>query len=181
MDKTPLLTPGELNGYGRCWYGGLGVPDGWDAYGRLAQNDEDREGRPSHIWPRRHRTKSENNRNFRRRASWRPPDYRPRTRKPKPPPPIVPAAPPPPPEPPPPPPPAWPPPAEWYHVGTAVKCYADNWQKVEMTRDEIIRHERYGMYTRSHFGYKQQDDHLWRWLNHHLRLWTNEHPMRIRS
>jgi len=170
MDKTPLLTPGELDGYSRRWYAGLGVPDGWDAYGRLAQSDEDREGRPAHTSIRRRRTKSEYNRNFRRRASWRPPDYRPRTLKPKPPPPV---APPPPPEP--------PPPAEWHYVETEVKCHKDNWQKVEiMTKDEIIRHERLGMWTRSMNGYKQHDDHLWRWLNYHLAIWSNEHPMRIR-
>ena len=32
-----MLTPGERAGYGRRWYGGLGVPDGWDACGRLKE------------------------------------------------------------------------------------------------------------------------------------------------
>ena len=42
-----------------------------------------------------------------------------------------------------------------------------------MTRElqEICMHERAGMRTRELHGYDQHDDHLWRWLNHRLRLY----------
>lgn len=38
-----------------------------------------------------------------------------------------------------------------------------------MTLAEICIHERRGMATRHCHGYAQHDDHLWRWLNYHLR------------
>jgi hypothetical protein len=158
-DDIPLepLTPGERDGYSASWYGGLGVPDGWDAYGRIVDG---------HAWSPHY-------------AWLSPGQYCPRKFKPR-------AIPTPPPQvkyvkpPPAPPPPEPPPPRQWHYVETEVKSYEDNWQKVEMTKDEIIRHERLGMWTRSTCGYKQHDDHLWRWLNYHLAIWSNEHPMRIR-
>jgi hypothetical protein len=39
MDLSPPLTPGERAGYSAAWYGGLGVPDGWDAYGRRREGN----------------------------------------------------------------------------------------------------------------------------------------------
>jgi hypothetical protein len=48
-----------------------------------------------------------------------------------------------------------------------------------MTLDEICIHEHLEMKTRRQFGYKQHDDHVWRWLNHHLKLWGEAHPIRI--
>lgn len=48
-----------------------------------------------------------------------------------------------------------------------------------MTLPEICIHERLGMLTRSRHGFDQHDDHLWRWLNHHLRIWTDNHPVRV--
>lgn len=36
---------------------------------------------------------------------------------------------------------------------------------------DICWHERAGMRTRELCGYAQHDDHVWRWLNHRLRLY----------
>jgi hypothetical protein len=47
-----------------------------------------------------------------------------------------------------------------------------------MSLEEICRHEQLGMQTRQMFGYSQYDDHVWRWLNHHLRIWSEAHPFR---
>lgn len=41
-----------------------------------------------------------------------------------------------------------------------------------LTIQEICLHERCGMRTRHVLGYDQHDDHLWRWLNHHLAIWS---------
>lgn len=154
-----ILSGGERGGYTATWYGGLGVPNGWDGYGRI---------KDGHSWSRYYADLPPASYRKPYKAEAKPtPTPAPWDAHYKPPPPKPPA------------PPAAPP--QWHYVETEVKCYADNWQKVEMTKDEIIRHERYGMWTRSTCGYKQHDDHLWRWLNHHLRIWTNEHPMRIRS
>jgi hypothetical protein len=48
-----------------------------------------------------------------------------------------------------------------------------------MSMEEICRHERLGMLTRHALGYGQHDDHVWRWLNYHLRLWGEAHPFRF--
>ena len=48
-----------------------------------------------------------------------------------------------------------------------------------MTLDEICRHEWHSMHTRRLKGYGQHDDHVWRWLNHHLRLWGEARPYRV--
>ena len=48
-----------------------------------------------------------------------------------------------------------------------------------MSMEAICRHERLGMLTRRDFGYDQDDDHVWRWLNHHLRLWGEAHPFGV--
>lgn len=37
-----------------------------------------------------------------------------------------------------------------------------------MTLREICWHERLNMAIRYHLGFDQHDDHIWRWLNHHL-------------
>lgn len=39
-----------------------------------------------------------------------------------------------------------------------------------MTLKEICFHERRSMYARRVNGYGQYDDHVWRWLNYHLRI-----------
>jgi len=49
-----------------------------------------------------------------------------------------------------------------------------------MQLQEISLHERRAMLTRRSFGYDQHDDHVWRWLNHALRLWSAAHPIRVR-
>jgi hypothetical protein len=48
-----------------------------------------------------------------------------------------------------------------------------------MSMQEICRHERFGMLTRHWHGYDQHDDHLWRWLNHHLKIWGDAHPLKV--
>lgn len=48
-----------------------------------------------------------------------------------------------------------------------------------MTLEEIGRHERVAMWTRRSFGYDQYDDHIWCWLNHHLRIWGEHHPIKV--
>ena len=50
-----------------------------------------------------------------------------------------------------------------------------------MHMEVICHHERRGMITRQLFGYDQHDDHVWRWLNHHLRVWGEAHPLRVAS
>ena len=50
-----------------------------------------------------------------------------------------------------------------------------------MHMEAICHHERRGMITRQLFGYDQHDDHIWRWLNHHLRVWGEAHPLRVAS
>lgn len=50
-----------------------------------------------------------------------------------------------------------------------------------MTFDELILHERAGMMTRRLRGYGQHDDHVWRWLNYHLTLWCDAHPIKVRN
>ena len=49
----------------------------------------------------------------------------------------------------------------------------------EMSMQEICEHERLGMQTRQQHGYDQHDDHLWRWLNHHLNIWSAKRPLTI--
>jgi hypothetical protein len=39
-----------------------------------------------------------------------------------------------------------------------------------MTMFEICVHERANMGIRHEFGYDQHDDHVWRWLNHWIRV-----------
>jgi len=48
-----------------------------------------------------------------------------------------------------------------------------------MTIQEICMHERLGMLTRHWCGYDKHDDHLWRWLNHELRLWSASRPFKV--
>jgi hypothetical protein len=48
-----------------------------------------------------------------------------------------------------------------------------------MTIREICQHERRGMWTRQQCGYDQHDDHVWRWLNHHLREWSEANRLRM--
>jgi hypothetical protein len=53
--------------------------------------------------------------------------------------------------------------------------------EVLMTLEQICAHERSGMRTRYEFGYDQHDDHVWRWLNHHLSAWSRAHPVAVRE
>lgn len=48
-----------------------------------------------------------------------------------------------------------------------------------MTLQQISIHERRGMWMREVCGYDQSDDHVWRWLNHHLRTWGERHPIKV--
>jgi hypothetical protein len=50
---------------------------------------------------------------------------------------------------------------------------------LHLSIEVICGHERRGMITRQLFGYDQHDDHIWRWLNHHLRLWGEAHPLKV--
>ena len=45
---------------------------------------------------------------------------------------------------------------------------------------DICMCERRSMRTRELCGYDQHDDHVWRWLNHRLRLWGLSHPIGVR-
>lgn len=48
-----------------------------------------------------------------------------------------------------------------------------------MTMNEICNHEYASMLVRRKFGYNQYDDHVWRWLNYHLKVWGDAHPYQL--
>jgi hypothetical protein len=45
---------------------------------------------------------------------------------------------------------------------------------------DICMCERRSMLVRQTLGYDQHDDHVWRWLNHRLRLYGQANPIRVR-
>lgn len=48
-----------------------------------------------------------------------------------------------------------------------------------MTIQEICLREELAMGMRRICGVDQQDDHVWRWLNYHLDIWSRANPVRI--
>jgi hypothetical protein len=46
---------------------------------------------------------------------------------------------------------------------------------------QICESERRSMAVRYLHGYDQHDDHVWRWLNHRLRIWGETRPLKVLS
>lgn len=52
-------------------------------------------------------------------------------------------------------------------------------QKEMMSLGLICYHEQRSMTARKLNGYDQHDDHVWRWLNHHLAVWHARYPIKV--